>query len=161
MKIRDVLVLLALTLACNVYAETCSVLVKLKPKPIESRTGVILWKSNWNNTANREQTVAEGNHSQKGAAFLIDYKQKKYIRNKSLLDIRDVHCKVVARIGRYPRCTSLGCGTWERWYLRASGSSNISVPTLAKKLGGPTAYIQMANSQWAVIQNVFDNREAK
>ncbi len=142
-----------------VHAQTCPTRLQLRPVPAASRGGTIIWKSNWNIKENRENTIEEGNHSQKGAALLVQYKAKSLIRDARSLEVRDTSCRVVARLGRFPRCTSQGCGEHERWYLRTPGGSGGSVSNLAKLLGGNQALIRLKGRQWAVVQNVFSERE--
>lgn len=147
---------------CSSHAQTCPNRIQLKPVPATSRGGTIIWKSNFNKEMNREQTIEEGNHSQKGAAILVQYRAKKYIRNSQTLEVRDLNCKLVAKLGRFPRCTSSGCGEHERWYLRGPASSGVSVSTLAALLGdSQSALVRLNGRQWAVIQNVYDEREIK
>lgn len=143
--------------ACE--AQTCPDRLQLQPRPATSRTGKIIYKSNWNVKENRESTVEEGNHSQKGAALLVDYKYAKYLPTGSRIEVRSSTCKLVSYFGRYPRCTSTGCGTWERWYSRAPGGGYLSVASLAAKLGTNTALIRLNGRKWAVVQNVFSDRE--
>ena len=109
----------------------------------------------------RENTVEEGNHSAKGAALLIHYKAKKYIRNAHTLEVRSLDCNVVGRMGRYPRCTSSGCGDYERWYLRAPGGSYQTVAALAEKSATGSVLIRLKGRQWVRVQNVFSDREVK
>jgi hypothetical protein len=140
----------------------CSNRIQLIPAPPTSRDPVrLLYKSAWNKELDREQTPEEGNHAYKGAGFLIDYRAKQYIPNQSYLEVRDLKCKLVARFGRYPRCTSTGCGTWERWYLRAPGGTNIPVSALVRKIGSTKALIQLKGNQWAQVQDLYDLREQK
>lgn len=153
------LLLALLLLATTATAQTCPNRIKLKVVPATSRTGVIIYKSNWNMKENRENTIEEGNHSQKGAALLIDYRQRRYLPTSRQMEIRDINCRLVAHAGRYPRCTSTGCGNWERWYLRAPGGSGVTVPGLSAALGGNTALFRLKGRQWAVVQNVYDDRE--
>lgn len=137
----------------------CPTRINLKPVPATSRGGTIIYKSNWNVKENRENTIEEGNHSQKGAAILVQYRAKKYIRNSRTLEVRDLNCKPVALLGRYPRCTSQGCGEHERWYLRAPGGSYLTAQRLAERLGGSSFLVRLAGRQWAQVSNVFSDRE--
>lgn len=142
-----------------VHAQTCPQRLQLRPVPATSRGGTIIWKSNWNVKENRENTIEEGNHSQKSAAFLIHYKANSLIRDARSLEVRDTSCRVVARLGRFPRCTTQGCGEHERWYLRSPGGSSITVQALASLLQGAQALIRLKGRQWAVVQDVFSERE--
>jgi hypothetical protein len=112
---------------------------------------------------NREQTYSQGNHSQKGAAFLVEYTYKKYVPSVSALEVRDMSCKVIAKMGRYPRCTELGCGMHERWYLRAPGGSYLTVAQLATKAlkaaAKPSVLIRLKDGTFVKVINVYDNRE--
>lgn len=149
--------LLALLLSATIAsAQTCPQRINLRPVSVTSRGGTIIWKSNWNVLEGRESTIEEGNHSQKGAALLIHYKAKKYIRNAHTLEVRDLNCKLIGRVGRYPRCTSV-CGEHERWYLRAPGGSYQSVSELADKASA--VLIRLKGRQWAVVQSVYSDRE--
>lgn len=153
-------ILLALLLSASIAsAQTCPSRLNLRLVPATSRGGVIIYKSNWNKEQNREQTIEEGNHSQKGAALLVHYKSTKFIRDARSIEIRDTSCRVVARLGRFPRCTAQGCGEHERWYLRSPGGSGISVQMLASQLKGNQALIRLKGRQWAVVSNVFSERE--
>lgn len=153
-------ILLALLLSASIAsAQTCPSRLNLRPVPATSRGGTIIWKSNYNVKENRESTIEEGNHSQKGGAILIYYKAKKYIRNAHTLEVRDSACKVIARLGRFPRCTSTGCGDHERWYLRAPGGSYLTVAGLAERLGGVSALIRLKGRMWAQVSNVYSERE--
>lgn len=144
---------------CSSHAQTCPTRLQLRPVPATSRGGTIIWKSNWNVLAGRESFPSEGNHSAKGGALLIQYKATKYIPSASRMEIRDVQCKLVAYAGRYPRCTSIGCGDHERWYLRAPGGSYLTIPALEAKLGGVSALFRLSNRRWAVVQSVYSDRE--
>lgn len=157
---KTLLALLALLLTATIAsAQTCPNRINLRPVPATSRGGTIIWKSNWNVKENRENTIEEGNHSQKGAAVLVHYKAHSLIRDARTLEIRDSTCKLVARLGRYPRCTAQGCGDYERWYLRSPGGTGCSVKTLASLLGGNQALIRLKGRQWAQVSNVFSERE--
>lgn len=150
------------TTTIPVVAKPCSNRIQLIPALPTDRTPVrLLYKSAWNKELDMEQTPEEGNHAYKGAGFLIDYRAKQYIPNQSYLEVRSLACKLVARFGRYPRCTSTGCGTWERWYLRAPGGTNIPVSALVRKLGSTQALIQLKGGQWAQVQDLYDLREQK
>lgn len=152
--------IIALLLSATIAsAQTCPSRINLRPVPATSRGGTIIWKSNFNYEENREQTISEGNHSQKGLALLIQYKAKKYIRDSRTLEVRDMRCKLVAYLGRYPRCTTQGCGEHERWYLRAPGGSYLTVAGLAERLGGVSALIRLKGRMWAQVSNVYSERE--
>jgi hypothetical protein len=151
--------ILFLLFTSSAFAQ-CKIQAPLHAAPVTGRGGTLVWKSNWNLSANREQTIAEGNHSAKGATFLVYYKSKALVPNLQTIEVRDVNCKLIAKMGRYPRCTSTGCGEYERWYLRAPGSSRMSVPALSEKAGGPIL-IQLKGKQWGRVTNVFDNREIR
>lgn len=153
------LLLALLFLASTAAAQTCPSRINLRPVPATSRGGTIIYKSNWNLMEDRENTIEEGNHSQKGAALLIHYKARKYLPAKNYLDVRDSSCKSIARMGRFPRCTSAGCGDYERWYLRAPGGSQITVSELSKRSGQLPILVRLAGRQWAVVQNVYSDRE--
>ena len=154
--------LLALLLSASIAsAQTCPSRLNLRPVSAQSRGGTIIWKSNWNVNENREQTISEGNHSQKGAALLVQYKASKLVPQGSSIEVRDASCKLIARLGRYPRCTEAGCGEHERWYLRAPGGSYLTVPQLVDKAGSVSVLIRLQGRQWAVIQNVYDEREIR
>ena len=141
-------------------AQTCPTRLQLRPVPAASRGGTIIWKSNWNKEMQRENTIEEGNHSQKGAALLVHYRSKKYISNGNSLEVRDLQCKLIGRMGRFPRCTvPSACGEHERWYLRAPGGSNISPAALAERAKGSSVLIRLKGRQWAVIQDVLSERE--
>lgn len=141
-------------------AQTCPNRIYLKSAPPTSRNEKIIYKSAWNAAENREQTSAEGNHARKGAALLIHYKATQYVPPSSTLEIRDLNCKLIARMGRFPRCTSTGCGDYERWYLRAPRGSYLMVEQLAIA-AGRSVLIRMKGRQWAVIQDVYNLRESK
>ena len=152
--------LLALLLIANVAtAQTCPNRIKLKVVPATSRGGTIIYKSNWNVLENREATIEEGNHSQKGAALLIQYKAVKYLPTGKTIEVRDLNCKIVGYMGRYPRCTSAGCGEHERWYLRAPGGSYLTVAGLAAKISGVSVLVRLKGRQWAEVSNVYSDRE--
>lgn len=152
--------LLALLLSATIAsAQTCPSRINLRPVSATSRGGTIIYKSNWNKEQNREQTIEEGNHSQKGAAFLIHYQSKNLISSSRSLELRDSNCKLVARLGRYPRCTLGGCGEHERWYLRSPGGSGISVGSLAKLLPQNKALVRLKGRNWAVVSDVLSERE--
>ena len=152
--------LLALLLSVSIAsAQTCPTRIELKPAPITSRGEKIIYKSNWHLQEDRETTISEGNHSQKGAALLIHYKAKKYLPNRSRLEVRDASCRLVSYFGRYPRCTNTGCGEYERWYSRAPGGGYLTVQGLAERLGGSTALLRLNGRQWAVVSNVYSDRE--
>lgn len=153
--------LLTLLFPALAFAQTCPNRINLRPVPATSRGGTIIWKSNWNVKENRENTIEEGNHSQKGAALLVHYKAKSLIRDARSLEVRDTSCNLVARLGRFPRCTAQGCGEHERWYLRSPGGSGVSVKTIASVLTGNTALIRLKGRMWAVVQNVYSDREIK
>ena len=152
--------IIAILLSASIAsAQTCPTRLQLRPVSAASRGGTIIWKSNWNVKENRENTIEEGNHSQKGAALLVQYKAKSLIRDARSLEVRDSSCRVVARLGRFPRCTTQGCGEHERWYLRSPGGSSITVQVLASLLQGAQALIRLKGRQWAVVQDVFSDRE--
>lgn len=153
------LLLALLLLATTATAQTCPNRVRLKAMPSTSRGGTIIYKSNWNVNQNREASIEEGNHAQKGAALLIQYKAAKYMPTARTIEVRDLNCKVVAYMGRYPRCTSAGCGEHERWYLRAPGGSYLTVAGLANKISGVSVLIRLKGRQFAQINNVYDDRE--
>lgn len=149
--------IIALLLSASIAsAQTCPQRLQLRPVPATSRGGTIIWKSNWNVQYERENTPDEGNHSAKGGALLVHYKATRYIRNSHTLEVRDLNCKLIGRMGRYPRCTST-CGEYERWYLRAPGGSYQSVSELADKASA--VLIRLKGRQWAVVSNVFSERE--
>lgn len=152
-------ILVALLIAATSWGQTCPTRLNLRPVSATSRGGTIIYKSNWNKEMNRESTIEEGNHSQKGLALLIQYKTKKYIRDSRTLEVRDMRCKLVAYLGRYPRCTTQGCGEHERWYLRAPGGSYLTVAGLAERLGGVSALIRLKGRMWAQVSNVYSERE--
>lgn len=153
--------LLALLLTASIAsAQSCPTRIELKPAPATSRGEKIIYKSNWNVMYDRENTVEEGNHSQKSAALLVHYKAKKYIRNSQTLEVRNDNCKLIAKLGRFPRCTQMGCGEYERWYLKGPGGSGITVSNLAERAAGSRVLIRLAGRQWAVVSNVFSDREA-
>lgn len=152
--------LLALLLSATIAsAQTCPSRLNLRPVPATSRGGVIIYKSNWNKEQNREQTIEEGNHSQKGAALLVHYKAAKFIRESRTLEVRSLDCRLVARFGRFPRCTAQGCGEHERWYLRGPGGTGISVGLLSRSLKNNALLIRLKGRQWAVVSDVFSDRE--
>lgn len=138
-------------------AQTCPQRIELKPAPITSRGEKIIYKSNWHQDG-YELTPEQGNHSGKGAALLIHYRAKKYIRNAHTLEIRDLNCKPIGQMGRYPRCTNV-CGDYERWYLRAPGGSYYTVKELAERSGG-SVLIRLKGRLWAQVSNVYSDREA-
>ena len=142
-----------------VHAQTCPTRLQLRPVPSTSRGGTIIWKSNWNKEMQRENTIEEGNHSQKGAALLVQYKARSLVSARNSLEVRDASCRIVARLGRFPRCTAQGCGEHERWYLRSPGGSGITVQTLVSALMGNQALIRLKGRQWAQVSNVFSERE--
>lgn len=150
-------------LASTVYAGDCTNQIKLTPVPASNRQGVIIYKSNWNVKENREQTVEEGNHSQKGLALLINYKQKKkkYLPNLKSIEVRSLDCRIIGYLGRYPRCTVQGCGDWERWYSRTPGGSRLSPVEFISKADSPTVLIRLKGRQFALIQNLLSEREIK
>lgn len=150
--------LLALLLTATIAsAQTCPNRIELKPAPATSRGEKIIYKSNWHVQDARELTPSEGNHASKGGALLVHYRAKKYIRNAHTLEIRDLNCKPIGTMGRYPRCTST-CGDYERWYLRAPGGSYYTVKELAEESGG-SVLIRLKGRMWAVVSNVFSDRE--
>lgn len=151
--------LLALLLTSTAAAQTCPNRIQLQPQPKTSRGGTIIYKSNWNVIEAREATIAEGNHAQKGAALLVHYRAKRYIPSTSRMEIRTTKCKLVAYAGRFPRCTNNGCGEHERWYLRAPGGSYLTVSALEKRLGSKAALFRLRDRQWAVVQNIYSDRE--
>lgn len=154
--------LLALTIfltSAICSAQTCPQRLNLRPVPATSRGGTIIYKSNWNVKENRESTIEEGNHSQKGAALLIQYKAQKYLRNSHTLEIRNLSCKPIGYLARFPRCTSAGCGEHERWYLRAPGGSYLSPAQLAVKANSSSVLVRLKGRQWAVVQSVYSDRE--
>lgn len=152
--------IIALLLSATIAsAQTCPTRIELKPAPAESRGEKLIYKSNWNVLHERENTVEEGNHSQKGAALLVHYKAKKYIRNSHTLEVRDSNCKLIGKMGRYPRCTDK-CGDYERWYLRAPGGSYQSVAELAERSGTGAVLIRLKGRMWAQVSNVFSDRES-
>lgn len=143
-------------------AVNCSKIVNLRTVSPSGRGGTIIWKSNWNSRAGREQTYGEGNHSQKGGAFLVYYRSA-LAPTSFTIDVRDTKCNIIAKMGRYPRCTpGFGCGEHERWYLRAPGSSMSPIPVVAskaRKAGSNAILIPLRNGSFAKVQNVYDNRE--
>lgn len=151
--------LLALLLSATIAsAQTCPQRIELRPAPITSRGEKIIYKSNWNLQEDRENTVEEKNHSQKGAALLVHYKAKRYIRNSHTLEVRDLNCKRIGKMGRYPRCTT-SCGDYERWYLRAPGGSYQTVHALGDSSGTGSILVRLKGRQWAVVSNVYSDRE--
>ena len=140
----------------------CKKIVNLRTVSSSARGGSIIWKSNWNTRAGREQTYWEGNHSQKGGAFLIYYRSGLAPTSFSI-QVRDSKCNVIGSMGRYPRCTNLGCGEHERWYFRTSGGSGDSIASIAtkarKKGGSNTILLPLRNGSWARVNSVYDNRE--
>ena len=155
------LLLCSLIIPLHIQAQTCPNRIPLKIVPASNRQGIIIYKSNWNIEENREQTIEEGNHSQKGAALLINYKQKKYIPNKSSIEIRDLNCKIIGYLGRFPRCTQIGCGDWERWYSRSPGGSYLTPMEISKKALSPSVLVRIKDRHFVVIQNVLSAREIK
>lgn len=152
--------LLALLLSATIAsAQTCPQRLNLRPVSATSRGGTIIWKSNFNVQYERENTPEEGNHAQKSAALLIHYKAKKYIRNAHTLEVRDRNCRVIAKLARFPRCTGDVCGDYERWYLRAPGSSYFTVKDLDERAKGGPVLIRLKGRQWAVVQSVYSDRE--
>lgn len=151
--------LFALLFPAIAFAQSCPDRIQLQPAPSTSRGEKIIYKSNWNLLYDRENTPEEGNHSQKGAALLVHYKAKKYIRNSHTLEVRDTNCKLIGRMGRYPRCTNV-CGDYERWYLRAPGGSYETVSGIAAKSGTGSILVRLKGRTWAVVQNVFSDRES-
>lgn len=141
------------------YAQSCPQRIQLQPATITSRGESIIYKSNWDTQNNRELLPEQGNHSQKGLALLVHYKAKKFIRNARTLEVRTLDCKKIGTLGRYPRCTTT-CGDYERWYMRAAGGSYLTAPGLAEKAGSNTVLIRLQGRQWAVVQNVFSDRES-
>lgn len=139
----------------------CGKIIKMRAVADTGRGGELIWKSYWNREENREQTFSEGNHSQKGAAFLVYYKSS-LVPRRSSIRIRDVHCNLIATMGRYPRCTNLGCGEHESWYLRAPGGSYGSVADLAGKLYASTRssslLIELSEGKYAQVKSIWDNR---
>lgn len=153
--------LLALLLSATIAsAQTCPTRLNLRPVSATSRGGTIIYKSNWNVMYERENTPEEGNHAQKSAALLVHYKAKRYIPTSHSIEIRDLNCKLIGRMGRFPRCTvPSGCGEHERWYLRSPGGSLFSPATLAERSKGRSVLIRLKLRQWAVIQDVLSERE--
>lgn len=154
---RKILLTIFLT-SGTCFAQTCPDRIQLQPATVTSRGESIIYKSNWDTQNNRELTAEQGNHSQKGLALLVHYKARKYIRNAKTLEVRTLDCKKVATLGRYPRCTNI-CGDYERWYMRAAGGSYLTVPGLAEK-AGDTVLIRLKGRTWAVVQNLFSDRES-
>ena len=144
---------------------SCKKIVNMRAVPANGRGGSLIWKSNWNSKANREQTFYEGNHSQKGAGFLVHYLAgRAYMPSTFTIQIKDAKCsKVIGTMGRFPRCTNMGCGEHERWYLRTVGGSRQTIATLAgqaKRAGGSySVLIQLRNGYWAKVSSVYSNRE--
>jgi hypothetical protein len=159
--VRIALVIILFLISDLVFAQTCPNRIQLQPVAQESRNQTIIYKSNWNVTENREDTIEEGNHSQKGAALLVYYKATKYLPKGKSIEIRTPDCKLIAKMGRFPRCTQAGCGNYERWYLRAPGGSWITLRSLEARAGGRSILVRLAGRQWAVVQNIFDDREVK
>lgn len=142
-----------------VHAQTCPQRLQLRPVSATSRGGTIIWKSNWNILEGRENTIDEKNHSQKGGALLVYYKATRYLPSNHSIEVRDIRCKLIGKMGRFPRCTQAGCGEYERWYLRAPGSSYLTVKALADRAEGGTTLIRLKGRQWAQVSNVFSDRE--
>ncbi len=145
---------------------SCRSTIALQNVAPTARGGAIIWKSNWDNRAGREQAFWQGNHSQKGAALLVHYKAGAvYVMNSSVIEVRDSKCNLIGRMGRFPRCTNMGCGEHERWYLRGPGSTYDTVASIAKKASAKGAknviLIQLNRGYWARVNSVFDNREQK
>jgi hypothetical protein len=155
------LLLTLLLLPSIVLAQSCPTRIQLQPVAAESRNQTIIYKSNYNVLEEREDTFEEGNHSQKGAALLVHYRATKYLPTGNRIEIRTPDCKLVAYAGRFPRCTATGCGRYERWYLRAPHGSGITVASLAVRLKGNTGLFRLKGRQWAVVQDVFNDRETK
>lgn len=161
MKLRHKLkIALSLILIAQIAsAQTCPTRLNLRPVPATSRGGTIIWKSNWNVKENRENTIDEGNHSQKGAALLVNYKAKRYISNSHTLEVRSTDCRLIGKMGRFPRCTAQGCGEHERWYLKGPGGTGMSIGLLFELLKSKQILVRLKGRQWAVVSDVFSDRE--
>jgi hypothetical protein len=142
----------------------CSNPIVLKKVPPNARGGTFIWKSNYNLKFRREQTFAEGNHAQKGPAFLVFYTSPLAPKTFSI-QVRDSNCNLIATMGRFPRCTNLGCGQHERWYLKTAGGSRDTIDSLSRKArketGLDTIYIRLNGGRYARVSSVFNNREQK
>lgn len=140
----------------------CSKYIKLVAVSSAARGGSVVYKSNWSLPDNREMSVAEGNNVQKGGAFLVHYRSA-LASSKVSIELRDAKCNLIGRAGRQPRCSPLGCGEYERWYLRTVGGSGFAIPALAraakKKGGSESVFFELRNGRWAKIENVWSNRE--
>ena len=140
----------------------CRKSTNLKVVGLNARGGTLIYKSNWNKSANREMTFGEGNHSQKGAAFLVQYKSL-LNPNKRSIQIYNAKCQKVATMGRFPRCNFMGCGVYDRWYMKASGGSFQTVAKLlaqVRKSGGSeTVYVELRGGKVAKIKSIYNNRE--
>lgn len=146
----------------------CKNVITLKSVSPSARGGSLIWKSNWSRRLNREQTFAEGNHSQKGAAFLVFHKSS-FVPKTSTLSVLDLNGKQIASMGRSPRCSYVivqgkrvfACGEHERWYVKTgSGHTVPSLASVAKKSAGSSSVlIPLSGNTCAKVNDVYSNRE--
>ena len=146
----------------------CSTIIDLASVSSSARGGTIIWKSNWSKKLNRELTFGEGNHSQKGAAFLVLSKSGKAPKVTNI-PILDANGTQIANMRRYPRCSYVivqgkrvfACGLHERWYLKTGSGQKIpGLASLATNSGGSNSIlIPLAGSSCAKIGDVYSNRE--
>ena len=152
-------------------AVACSSIVPLVKVSPTSRGGKFIYKSNWNTSKRREQNYGEGNHSQKGAAFLIQFRNTTKIPNLQRLNVLNMDREIIANMKREPRCSFViangrrvfYCGEHERWYLKTGTGQNVpQLAALATRTAGSSSLlIPLKDGTCVKILNPLDNREQK